>query len=483
MAVGTSTGESYATHFDYLIGNPMGSGKEEYDTQQANDKQQFENLFQKIKLENMPSPTQPEGTEAPPPNEGNQLAQNTNSPIQSDTAPPVRFTVTPRSTTQDENKLTSEAPLAQEQPSTEGRSVIEQLTGSDGQERYQTWPEKMVRTVLDAFKLPGDVATGKVDPMSDASIGRAFELAGAMVFGPAPIAAKAADGTLGSFAGVKSRTINKKLLEEANMMREDGATADQIWNSTGFFKGADGRWRYEIPDHNMKIKRKIPTSDQIRNLSPIYVKANFLAPHTEYKLSEVIDHPELFKAYPQLKDVDVKFDPRFSGAQADKSNGTITLGTANDPGTLLHEVQHMVQFLEKFNAGGAPAEHFRLRFEDELKQLEKGYQVLAAKDARAKLRIGPKLNEEEADILAKIRRLYYLDEQRKTMTEDLAYQNYRSIAGEVEARNVADRYNKGFSRLLPTLTEDVPRSSQTVNTTTMFGTPYGVSRDPYRLPE
>jgi hypothetical protein len=46
---------------------------------------------------------------------------------------------------------------------------------------YKTWPEKIASTLVDAFKLPGDVYQGKEDPLSDKGIGRAFELAGAVV--------------------------------------------------------------------------------------------------------------------------------------------------------------------------------------------------------------------------------------------------------------------------------------------------------------
>src|SRR6185369_6907776 len=54
-------------------------------------------------------------------------------------------------------------------------------------------------TVKNAFGLAHDVYGGKIDPMSDQGIERAFDLAGMMVAGPAPVAAKMADGTLGSF--------------------------------------------------------------------------------------------------------------------------------------------------------------------------------------------------------------------------------------------------------------------------------------------
>lgn len=65
------------------------------------------------------------------------------------------------------------------------RGIIDKLTGRDGGERYQTWPEKLVRgvasSVSSAATLPGDVAQGKqaVDPADPAFMGRALDFAGA----------------------------------------------------------------------------------------------------------------------------------------------------------------------------------------------------------------------------------------------------------------------------------------------------------------
>jgi len=58
-------------------------------------------------------------------------------------------------------------------------------------ERYQTWPERMVRSAGEALTLPGDVYAGKINPLSQEGIERATDLAGVMVVGPRP-------GTVGS---------------------------------------------------------------------------------------------------------------------------------------------------------------------------------------------------------------------------------------------------------------------------------------------
>lgn len=54
-------------------------------------------------------------------------------------------------------------------------------------ERYQTWPEKALRAFWSAITLPGDVWQGKVDPASEESLQRAFDLAGVLTFGTMPL--------------------------------------------------------------------------------------------------------------------------------------------------------------------------------------------------------------------------------------------------------------------------------------------------------
>ena len=54
-----------------------------------------------------------------------------------------------------------------------------------GNRLLQTWPVEAARAAYDAVTLPGDVYAGRVDPMSDEGIGRAFELAGGVTLGSA----------------------------------------------------------------------------------------------------------------------------------------------------------------------------------------------------------------------------------------------------------------------------------------------------------
>lgn len=91
------------------------------------------------------------------------------------------------------------------------------LLGVNGQERYQTWPERLVRS---GGGLPHDVVTGS-EPIIDPATGhtaenviqRSQDTAGLAVLGPAPLAIRAglAKDTLGSYAGAHDMSAPTKL--------------------------------------------------------------------------------------------------------------------------------------------------------------------------------------------------------------------------------------------------------------------------------
>ena len=92
------------------------------------------------------------------------------------------------------------------------------------------------------------------------------------------------DVSLNSFAGQKAITANVGKLDQAKAMLEKGADEVEIWQKTGWFKDKDGAWKFEIGDSNA-------------SLNPGFQSGG--------RLGELLDHEELFKAYPELKDVRV----------------------------------------------------------------------------------------------------------------------------------------------------------------------------------
>lgn len=91
------------------------------------------------------------------------------------------------------------------------------------------------------------------------------------------------ENTLNQMAGENAKTAALDKLEQAKATAED-RSREEIYKATGWFKGQDGKWRFEIPDNLEAI-----SLDKLLN-------------DKRAKLGEIYDNPQLFEAYPDLKD-------------------------------------------------------------------------------------------------------------------------------------------------------------------------------------
>lgn len=89
-------------------------------------------------------------------------------------------------------------------------------------------------------------------------------------------------------AGHLSMTMNLIALEKAKDMAEDGLDAKAIYKETGWYKGVDNLWRYEIPDNLDRIDASMFPEDE----DPV-------------ELWKIYDNPELYEAYPFLAELPV----------------------------------------------------------------------------------------------------------------------------------------------------------------------------------
>lgn len=171
------------------------------------------------------------------------------------------------------------------------------------------------------------------------------------------------------------------------------------------------------------------------------------------KLSEVIDAPELFKAYPHLKDVRIDTDAIMndmpSNGEYNAKTNTITIHADELKymnSILNHEIQHAIQSIEGFDRGGSPR-LVRGEIKKRLAEVTKQIRQLRAEG-----------KEDEAKALVEKNRGLYNAYQAN---DD--YNSYKSLAGEVEARNVQERMNMTPEERRKTLaesTEDVARKDQ-----------------------
>ena len=73
-----------------------------------------------------------------------------------------------------------------------------------------------------------------------------------------------------SYAGERARTANSTTLQQAEQMERDGKSSEEIRKETGWFRGMDGQWRFEIDDSGAKYYRS--GDARFRNDHPEYAR-------------------------------------------------------------------------------------------------------------------------------------------------------------------------------------------------------------------
>lgn len=255
-------------------------------------------------------------------------------------------------------------------------------------------------------------------------------------------------GERGAAAADKAeeRTARMDNLSVARKMEEEKKDAKAIKMATGWELGADGKWRYEMPDAKIKDTMDVGGGHIVKRYEDDML-------WNGGKLSKVIDAPELFKAYPQLKDVRIETDAIMndmpSNGEYNTKTNTITIHADELKymnGILNHEIQHAIQDIEGFAKGGSPRlvrGEVKKRFDEVTKQIKQ-------------LRAEGKEDEAKA-LIEKNRGLYNAYQKNDD------YNSYKSLAGEVEARNVSARMNitpEERRKSLAESTEDVARKDQ-----------------------
>jgi hypothetical protein len=245
------------------------------------------------------------------------------------------------------------------------------------------------------------------------------------------------------------------------------------WDGFGLFQGKDNKWRFEIDDSQMRFTPDNP--EVVRK-----TKNN-----ESITLGDIIDHPSLFKNYPDLKDL--KFmvyggDPGTGAywhpAMPEKGipehiaynvQGNPTGSSKAAKSSIIHEIQHAIQAREGFSGGtntygdikpGSVAEKLLDAKRQQATRTFEDPKDLAATfgvDENTAKELLPKYNR-----MAEKNRLGGIPKTMDEMLRKEAQQEaYHRAAGEVEPRTVQARLNK--KSMYPWMDEDVPRHMQIVN--------------------
>lgn len=310
-----------------------------------------------------------------------------------------------------------------------------------------------------------------------------------------------------TFAGVNARTADLNALRTAQELERQGTDADAIRRQTGWFRGMDGKWRFEIDDSGMSyykggdaLMREVnPNYAEYRDLELRMLenygtdrwgeneKKRFDYLKEIYKneprrlrervkngnatLEDIVKHDKLFAAYPELKNVNVRFKNMEMGRNGyyDRKTNTVVLNTflwGQPENVIIHEVQHAIQQMEEFTNGSSPgyweqrinngldirendqriqkadAEYQRIfnqapeDFKNKIRELNR---AVIAKDYDTVMAIEDELYASEyADLYSELSMADFTrrgERGEKLRASDL----YRNTAGEIEARDVAAR--------------------------------------------
>ncbi len=298
-------------------------------------------------------------------------------------------------------------------------------------------------------------------------------------------------GELGARELDRNAESNERIenLETAKRMEEAEKDANVIRLATGWEKGADGKWKYEIDDSNVHFnlydameewdemhpryeelreklfKTELSEEEQKEFDQWVDERNEVSDKHTDmdfsekllgktFRLPEVMRHNELYKAYPELKYVTVSIkktgengtlgnasyeDKHINLYRHEKDTDGFEEWEKKAGSVLLHEVQHIIQGIEGFAKGASPE-----MFEE-------------SPEASEQSSIGRKIVADGKSFMS-------------------AMEAYRASAGEVESRNVQTRMRFTPKQRINTLlsdTADIAPKDQIV----MFDVPTSESRD------
>ena len=190
-----------------------------------------------------------------------------------------------------------------------------------------------------------------------------------------------------SFGGQNARRADLEALDRAKEMERQGVAMETIFRETGWYTGADGKWRFEIDDSGMEYSRwgDLNRSDRaeyarFRELEGKFIDGSITMEEQNelhqlidqghgpgraeeqqtLQLSDFVRHDELYQNYPQLRRAELRFADLPDGTYGtyNTESNTITLDNSlrsSPEDTLVHEIQHAIQTAEGFAGGSSPS--------------------------------------------------------------------------------------------------------------------------------
>lgn len=341
-----------------------------------------------------------------------------------------------------------------------------------------SWPNAIRGAVNDLHELavaPQRALEGRYTPSELEGVGvrNALTMAGLGLGMPAE------SNALHMFGGIRAKTANMPALSKALSLEGRGQAPADIHAATGWFRGADNKWRFEIPDSQAAILPGFAKDPGALGGNPnamINLSGEGRIPSQDF-----LYHPELFEAYPQLSKVTVEHQlgPGGTGAYHpfDKRIALSPDTAKNMLSTTLHEKQHAVQGIEGFAEGGSPEQFLSPEHHNRQFMLDNDWSYLADKaeshgvspenvyEGMRRFSIGKPLGETLVDLkklaakdpqLTEMFRSHYNSMATLAAEKDAAMEKYRNLAGEAESFLVQDRHATGDHSSFPPSTPGFP---------------------------
>lgn len=253
-------------------------------------------------------------------------------------------------------------------------------------------------------------------------------------------------------------TYRKQQLETAKTLKEAGADNRLLWETTGWYNTQDG-WKSELSDGKI-IDTTFPFESTEEGFENKVAKT---------KLENFYHNPSLYEFYPSLRDIEVVFYKEPETSSLNQDNGFVEGNKIfiNDKNygfnearenreaekihkgiqSLTHEIQHLIQGIEGFERGGGE-NTFRRFVETQVgvvrNLLNDGFNQSRTRaesimehsgiSRMLSIRFGENSTTSHGRMLASMS-----EQDIEQLIEDVSYYNYLRMAGEVEARNVANR--------------------------------------------
>lgn len=294
----------------------------------------------------------------------------------------------------------------------------------------------------------------------------------------------------------EEKTYRMDNLKVAEKMERGKKDAKIIKMATGWEKGVDGKWRYEMPDAKIKDTIDVGGGNIVKRFEEDML-------WTDGKLEDAVDAPKLFEAYPQLKNIKIHTDAVMndmpSNGEYNPQTKTITIHADELKylnSILNHEIQHAIQYIEGFGKGGSPeqmekefkaaqdewkARAYAHELEEKAKEMGGEYNQSEVEKALVEEYKDLDMSDELPDKETRIKGFNYfargyadrsMDDAIKrfrlnesTRSDFDSYKEYLKLAGEVESRNVQNRLGMTDDERRNSLaeeTEDVNRDEQIV---------------------